>query len=40
MAPTKVPRLTSVLFTTLPVVGTTYAATAETPKAKDPKKFR
>jgi len=38
--PTKVPKFTSTMFRGRPVVGTTNDATAETPKATEPTKFR
>ena len=38
--PIKVPRVTSMIFIGWPVVGRIYAATAETPNAIDPKRFK
>src|SRR5271157_3632395 len=38
--PTNVPKFTSTMFRGRPVVGTTNDATAETPKAAEPTKFR
>ena len=40
MAPTKVPRLSIVRFLGSPVSGTILAATAESPKAIDPRRLR
>lgn len=39
-APTNVPKFTRATFIGRPVVGTTYDAIAETPKAMEPNKLR